>query len=303
MDLEDLIRSGKIKRFFRATRKLNVPQLVLHITQRAAGKEPLFLEDADYLYLVWLLKEISTSHHLKIYAFCLMPNHLHLLFSTEEPNLYDAMRDLFARYATRFNRKYGRRGHLFGGPYRQAICLDDSYLIAASLYLHLNPVRANLADDPQRYRWSSCRLYCDPKAKESFVDPHFVLGLFPQDPKVKYRQLLEQARIIDMGPLLEEPETVEKLRFKLAAAWPTFLSWLGTKSKTASRVGIDLCSLEELEEIKKKVRQGAFPGKPETRKAKKFLIEQLLARGFSQTEIARQFDWSRKTVYNLLHSI
>jgi len=166
MDLEDLIRSGKIKRFFRATRKLNVPQLVLHVTQRAAGKEPLFLEDADYLYLVWLLKEISTSHHLKIYAFCLMPNHLHLLFSTEEPNLYDAMRDLFARYATRFNRKYGRRGHLFGGPYRQAICLDDSYLIAASLYLHLNPVRANLADDPQVYRWSSCRLYCDSRAKK-----------------------------------------------------------------------------------------------------------------------------------------
>lgn len=122
MDLENLIRSGKIKRFFRATRKLNVPQLILHITQRAAGKEPLFLEDADYLYLVWLLKEISMSHHLKIYAFCLMPNHLHLLFSTEEANLYDAMRNLFARYATRFNRKYGRRGHLFGGPYRQAIC-------------------------------------------------------------------------------------------------------------------------------------------------------------------------------------
>ena len=166
MDLEDLIRSGKIKRFFRATRKLNVPQLVLHVTQRAAGKEPLFLEDADYLYLVWLLKEISTSHHLKIYAFCLMPNHLHLLFSTEEPNLYDAMRDLFARYATRFNRKYGRRGHLFGGPYRQAICLDDSYLIAASLYIQLNPVRANLAKDPQAYRWSSCRLYCDSRDKK-----------------------------------------------------------------------------------------------------------------------------------------
>ena len=54
--------------------------------------------------------------------------------------------------------------------------------------------------------------------------------------------------------------------------------------------------LEELEEVKKKVQKGDFPGKPETRKAKKFLIEQLLARGFSQTEIARQFDWSRKTV-------
>jgi len=303
MDLEGLIRSGKIKRIFRATRKLNVPHLVLHITQRAAGKEPLFLEDSDYLYMVWLLKEISASHRLNIFAFCLMPNHLHLLLSTEEANLYDAMRDLFARYATRFNRKYGRRGHLFGGPYRQAICLDDSYLISASLYIHLNPVRANLAMDPQAYRWSSCRLYGDPKAKKSFVDPDLILGLLPRDPRGKYRQLLAEAQKIEMAPLLEAPETVENLRAKLAAAWPTFLSWLGSKSKAASRVGIDLCRLEELEEIKKKVRQGDFPGKPETRKAKKFLIEQLLARGFNQTEIARQFGWSRKTVYNLLHSI
>lgn len=302
MDLDDLIRSGKIKRFFRATRKLNVPQLVLHITQRAAGKEPLFLEETDYVFLLWLLKEISASHHLKIYAFCLMPNHLHLLFSTGEANLYDAMRDLFARYATRFNKKYGRRGHLFGGPYRQAVCLDDSYLIAASLYIHLNPVRANLTTDPQAYRWSSCRLYCDPKAKKSFVDPHFILGLLQQDPKGKYRQLMAQTLKIDMGPLLEEPETVENIRSKLAVAWPNFLSWLGTKNQTAAQVGIDLCSLEELEEFKKRVRQGEFSDKPESRKAKKFLIEQLLARGFNQTEIARQFAWSRKTVYNLLRS-
>jgi putative transposase len=160
-----------------------------------------------------------------------------------------------------------------------------------------------LADDPQAYRWSSCRLYCDPKAKKSFVDPHFILGLLPQDSKGKYRQLLDQARKINMGPLLEAPETVENLRSKLASAWPTFLAWIGTKNKTASRVGIDLCSLEELEEVKKKVQQGDFPGKPESRKAKKFLVEQFLARGFNQTEIARQLDWSRKTVYNLRHSI
>ena len=71
-----------------------------------------------------------------------MPNHVHLLLSPTESNLYDAMRDVFARYAMMFNRKYERKGHLFGGPYRQAVCLDDSYLLAASLYIHLNPVKA-----------------------------------------------------------------------------------------------------------------------------------------------------------------
>ncbi len=68
----------------------------------------------------------------------------HLLLSPEEDNLYDAMRDLFSRYAMKFNRKYERKGHLFGGPYRQAVCLDDSYLLAASVYIHPNPVKATI---------------------------------------------------------------------------------------------------------------------------------------------------------------
>ena len=115
MDAIDLINEGKIKRYFRATRKLNTPDLVYHITQRAAGKEPLFIEESDYLFMLGMLKEISQNHALRIYAFCLLPNHLHLLFSTLKGNLYDAMRDLFSRYAMRFNRKYERKGHLFGG--------------------------------------------------------------------------------------------------------------------------------------------------------------------------------------------
>jgi putative transposase len=106
MDTFDLIRQGKIKRYFRATRKLNTPCIISHITQRAAGKEPLFLEDSDYLFMLGLVKEIANKYSLRTYAFCLMPNHAHLLFSPQENNLYDAMRDLFSRYAKKFNWKY-----------------------------------------------------------------------------------------------------------------------------------------------------------------------------------------------------
>jgi len=75
MDPAELIRQGKIKRYFRATKKLNVSGLVFHITQRAAGKEPLFVEDKDYLFMLGLLKEIVGKYSLAMYAFCLMPNH------------------------------------------------------------------------------------------------------------------------------------------------------------------------------------------------------------------------------------
>jgi len=57
MDPIELIKQGKIKRFFRATKKLNAPGLVFHITQRATGKDPLFLEDGDYLFMLALMKE------------------------------------------------------------------------------------------------------------------------------------------------------------------------------------------------------------------------------------------------------
>jgi putative transposase len=83
--------------------------------------------------MIWLMKEISFNHGIYFHAFCLMQNHVHLLLSATEPNLYDAMRNLFSRYAMKFNSKYERKGHLFGSPYRQAVCLDDGYLLAASL--------------------------------------------------------------------------------------------------------------------------------------------------------------------------
>ena len=180
MDPLDLIETGKISRFFRATRKLDSPGIVSHITQRAAGKEPLFLENADYLFMLWLLKEIAQNYSLKIYSFCLMPNHIHLLLSPEKKNLFDAMRDLFSRYAMKFNRKYERKGHLFGGPYRQAVCFDDNYLLAASLYIHLNPVKASIVADPIEYRWSSIGLYCNENVPKSFVDPYLILNLLSQ---------------------------------------------------------------------------------------------------------------------------
>jgi putative transposase len=302
MDPIDLIKTGRIKRYFRATKKLNVPELVFHITQRAAGKEPLFVEESDYLFMLWLMKEISASHSLRIYAFCLMPNHTHFLMSTTEQNLYDAMRDLFSRYAMRFNKKYERKGHLFGGPYRQATCLEDSYLLAASLYIHLNPVRAGLAEDPLKYRWSSCPLYCTDRDRQSFVDPSFVLGLLPEESgrKKRYKLLLEKGKELISGHVLEKQDSIEKLRSRLAASFPSVFALVARANRVAAQTGMDVLSTEEIERLMSQVKSGGQPSSPESREAKKFLIEQLIARGYKRMEIAEQLGLSRKTVYNLL---
>lgn len=304
MDVLDLIKEGKIKRYFRATQKLNVPNMVSHITQRAAGKEPLFIEDSDYLMMLGLLKETAENYSLRIYAFCLMPNHCHLLFSPEAPNLYDAMRYLFSRYAMRFNRKYERKGHLFGGPYRQAVCLHDSYLLAASVYIHLNPVKAALAPDPSIYRWSSCRLYCEHNAPKSFVDPHFILHMLSEDgveKKENYRLLLKQGTELETGQVLEKEDAIEQFRSKLASVFPSLFRLVEKKKQIASTSGIDLPSIEELERQIEAMRAGRFSNKPADRKAKKYLIEQLIARGYKRAEIAERLGVSLKTVYNLVN--
>ena len=302
MDPLELIRDGKITRYFRATRKLNAPNMVSHITQRAAGKEPLFLEDGDYLAMLGLIKEIANNCILRIYAFCLMPNHIHLLLSLEEKNLYDAMRDLFSRYAMKFNRKYERKGHLFAGPYRQAVCLDDSYLLAASLYIHLNPVKAGFVPDPQTYRWSSCRLYYEDNAPKSFINSDFILGLLSNseiENKEKYRVMLNQGSEQESGNVLEQEDAIEHFQSKLFSMFPSIFKMVGKERRLAGLLGIDLPTMEQLNKQIETVGN-ENNSKPESRKARKFLIEQLIARGYKRLEIAERLGVSRKTVYNIL---
>lgn len=306
MEPLELLQQGKIKRYFRATRKLNSPGLVSHITQRAAGKEPLFLEESDYLFMLGLLKEISSNYALKIFAFCLMQNHIHLLLSPTEENLYDAMRDLFSRYAMGFNRKYERKGHLFGGPYRQAVCCDDGYLLVTSLYIHLNPIKAGIEKDPIHYRWSSVRLYTDDNSPRSFVDPDFILRLLSTAEtkrRKEYRRLLMQGRGIEIGHVLEQEDAIERFCSGLASIFPRLFRRVDVKKHVAESSGIDLLSMVDLERRIEDMKNNYFASRaPESKKAKKFLVEQLISRGFKRSEIADKLGVSRKTIYNILKS-
>jgi len=305
MDYDDLIRQGKLKRIFRAKRKLTVPDIVSHITQRAAGKEPLFLEDADYLYMLANMKDIVKKRSLDVYAFCLMPNHIHILASPREDELQEAMRDLFSRYAMMFNRKYERKGHLFAGPYRQTVCLDDAYLLVASLYIHMNPVRSGLVRDPFLYRWSSVKLFHDPGAVRSFVKPGFVLRLLALDEgsqKKIYSNLLQKSMSISVGDLLEQPDAVEHLRKALVRAFPTIFSSVARKRHIAKRTGLNLLDEEDVKQAIHAMKAKSKRITPETRKARRFLIEQLIARGYKREEIAAMLGVSVKTVYNTLKS-
>ena len=304
-NLDELVRKGKVKRIFRAKRKITSPNLVSHITQRAAGDTPLFLEDNDYLFMLSNLQDISQKRSLDIYAFCLMPNHIHILLRPRETGLHEAMRDLFARYAMMFNRKYERKGHLFGGPYRQAVCLDDSYLLAASLYIHMNPVRGGLVSDPFEYRWASINEYQADNDSSSFVNSSFVLGLLAQELKKQqdiYSKLLHDSIGIDADDVLEKSDAVNFFRKILARNFPNVFSRLRKQKQISRLTGLEMLDDEEIEKRIREMKDWKTKNTPEEKSARKFLVQQLIARGYKRQEIAEKIGVSVKTIYNILNA-
>ena len=299
MDPIDELESGRVKRFFSARKKINAPGVISHITQRASGAGKLFHEEDDYLEMLARLKQVSHSYEIELVAFVLMSNHIHLLLLQKEANLHEAMRDLFSKYARRHNKKYERKGHLFGGRYRQAVCTDEAYFIAVSLYIHLNPVRAGLVLQPREYRWSSCRLFTESEVGESFVSPRKVLELLSDDSseaKHIYGEMLEEGRKIKMGEVLEDRRAIHDLQTDLSGVFHLFRKLTGLRKDDLTRHWGD----SELDERIASFAQGRAHPLPSEHTAKRYVVKQLLSRGFTRTEIAQKLGISRKTVYNLL---
>lgn len=304
MDMSDLTALGSRQRVFRAREKIQSAGLISHITQRAAGREPLFVEEDDSLTLLSLLKEVSTSHDIRFYALCLMPNHVHLLLEPQKDNLSEAMHSIFSRYARRFNRKYRRKGHIFGGPYRQAICLDSCYLLTASVYIHLNPVRAGLVDRATEYRWSSCNLYCKEDAPQSFVDPGFVLALLGDNRRQArrdYAAMITEGKQRQPDNALEQEGAIERFLLKLLDVFPSLFKEAAKRGRGKSDSNHDLPDLAEIEEHLRSLPSGR-PRDPESLKARRYVVEQLLARGYTRQEVADRLQVSRKTIYNILQA-
>jgi len=119
---------------------------------------PVFAEDCDYRFYLNTLAEWKNRLHCKVYGFCLMTNHVHLIVDPGEDgaNLGRLMKRLAARYTRRVNRLEGRSGTVWNGRFDSSPIDTDRYLMACCRYVDLNPVRARIVADPAEYRWSSC---------------------------------------------------------------------------------------------------------------------------------------------------
>jgi putative transposase len=137
--------------------RIVVPNLPHHVTQRGNRRQQTFFCSSDYQYYLDVLSRTCKSYSVKILAYCLMPNHIHLILQPGcEKSLALAVSETHCAYTRMINFKKGWQGHLWQGRFF-SVPMDDEYFIKCVQYIELNPVRANICKDPIDYKWSSGR--------------------------------------------------------------------------------------------------------------------------------------------------
>ncbi len=130
----------------------------LHIIIRGIGKQVLFEDEWDYKYFISLMQRYSDETEVKICAYCLMDNHVHMLIHDEENISSLFMKKIEVSYAGFYNHKYERTGHLFQDRYRSEIIYDETYFVTVLRYILRNPEKAGFCKT-ENYRWSSYKYY------------------------------------------------------------------------------------------------------------------------------------------------
>lgn len=181
---------------------------IYHVTFRGNERRNIFRDDDDRERFLLSLAERVPIYQVRLYLYALMPNHVHLLIETRLPNVSAFLGSLLTSYATYFNRRHRRAGHLTQNRYHSSLVEGDTYLLRLSRYIHLNPVFAKpLVTEAlnirirylREYRWSSYRGYIGISAAEKFVDYEPILEMIPGrggDRQVRYREYVEAGMVV-----------------------------------------------------------------------------------------------------------
>lgn len=148
------------------------PGLPAHVLHRGNNRQRIFHSDGDFLFFIHCLHEAFALAKVRMHAYVLMPNHVHLLMTPDEPGAASRfMQSAVRRYAGYFNRRHARSGTMWEGRFHSTSIQEDRYLFACHRYMDMNPVRAGIAQRPGQYRWCSF-LHHAGGQPDSLVTPH-----------------------------------------------------------------------------------------------------------------------------------
>jgi REP element-mobilizing transposase RayT len=149
---------------------------VYHVIQRGNNKKYIFEKAEDKKFILQTISEVKDIMGTRLFGYVIMSNHYHLLLKTEGKPLNIVMHLINSRYGRYYNGKYGCTGHVFEGRYKGILVKDDKYLLSLLKYIHQNPLRANMTNKVEDYKWCSDRYYRNNKT--DFVDIDFILNKF-----------------------------------------------------------------------------------------------------------------------------
>ncbi len=201
-------------------RKLRVQYegAIYHVTIRGVGRRRIFDDAEDRRYFLKRLGEAGEKYGVRLYLFCLMTSHAHLLLETPGANLSEYMHQLQTAYTVYYNRRHRWAGHLMQGRFGAQPVAGDEYLLRLSRYIHLNPVYIRrLIDQTVKHRltelraypWSSYRGYAGLAKAEEFIDDGPILAMM--EGSAKKRQRAYQW-FVEAGLVEEDAEFLEILK-------------------------------------------------------------------------------------------
>jgi putative transposase len=151
---------------------------VYHLTARGNARQAIYVDDEDRRLFLQLLGAAVERYQWRCHAYCLMPNHYHLLVETPQGYLSAGMRQLNGVYTQRFNRRHNRVGHVFQGRFKAIVVERDTYLLELCRYIVLNPVRAGLVKRPGNFVWSSYRATAGVVKAPAWLEQKWLLSQF-----------------------------------------------------------------------------------------------------------------------------
>lgn len=166
------------------------PGASYHIMCRGNHRHDIFRDDEDRQFYLTTLRQVKKLYPYVLHSYCLMTNHVHLQIETEETPISSIMKRMNMLYSIYFNKKYNFVGQLLQGRYRAQLIETDAYQLEISKYIHMNPVRANMVEQPMDYPWSSYPVYIAGK-QDFLVTTNYILHYFSHPRIERYRKYVE----------------------------------------------------------------------------------------------------------------
>lgn len=192
---------------------------IYHVTSRGNERQAIFRDDRDRNRFLERLADSAATYQVRVYLYCLMPNHFHLLVETPLGNLDRFMGSLLTGYTVYFNRRYQRVGHLMQGRYGAQVVEGNQYLLKLSRYIHLNPVQTKgIVERPlserlrllRNYPWSSLQEYVGKSKPCGWLSRGPVLAQVAGSYKIN--QANTYARYIEAGLAKTDEEFIRLMR-------------------------------------------------------------------------------------------